>query len=82
MKIMDEMIIDHTPLADRYLKIYNKKYNNYIKNVKSNTNIYKSALPKVWTLGIKPLFNQIGFGLSKPLPKIFLKKDRFIKYYS
>ena len=40
MKIMDEMIIDHTPLADRYLKIYNKKYNNYIKNVKSYTNIY------------------------------------------
>lgn len=47
MKIMDEMIIDHTLLADRYSKIYDKKYNNYIKNVKSNTNIYKSALPKI-----------------------------------
>lgn len=47
MKIMDEMIIDHTPLADRYSKIYNKKCYNYIKNVKSNTNIYKSELPKV-----------------------------------
>lgn len=43
------MIIDHAPLADRYSKIYSKKYNNYIKNVESNTNynIYKSALPKV-----------------------------------
>ena len=78
---MDEMIIDHAPLADRYSKIYSKKYNNYVKNVESNTNIYKSALPKVWTSGTKPLFNQIGFGLSKPLTKIFLKRDRFIKYY-
>lgn len=68
---MDEMIIDHAPLADRFSKIYSKKYNNYVKNVESNTNIYKSALPKVWTSGTKPLFNQIGFGLSKPLTKIF-----------
>lgn len=59
------------PLAERYSKIYSKKYNNYIKNVENNTNIYKSALPKVWTFGTKPLFNQIGFGLSKPLTKIF-----------
>lgn len=28
MKIMDEMIIDQTPLADRYSKRYNKKYNH------------------------------------------------------
>ena len=41
------MIIDHAPLADRYSKICSKKYNNYITNVESNTNIYKSALPKV-----------------------------------
>ena len=27
MKIIDEMIIDQTPLADRYAKIYSKKYN-------------------------------------------------------
>ena len=26
MKIMDEMIIDQTPLADRFSKRYNKKY--------------------------------------------------------
>ena len=44
---MDEMIIDHAPLADRYSKIYSKKFNNYVKNVESNPNIYKSALPKV-----------------------------------
>ena len=25
MKVIDEMIIDQTPLADRYAKIYNKK---------------------------------------------------------
>ena len=31
MKIMDEMIIDQTPLADRFSKRYNKKYNHYIK---------------------------------------------------
>ena len=27
MKIIDEMIIDQTPLADRFAKKYNKKYN-------------------------------------------------------
>ena len=27
MKIIDEMIIDQTPLADRYAKIYKEKYN-------------------------------------------------------
>ena len=26
MKVIDEMIIDQTPLADKYLKKYNKKY--------------------------------------------------------
>lgn len=26
MKIMDEMIIDQTPLADRFAKKYNRKY--------------------------------------------------------
>ena len=29
MKIMDEMIIDKTPLADRFVKKYQKKYLNY-----------------------------------------------------
>ena len=29
MKIMDEMIIDQTPLADRFSKRYNKKYIHY-----------------------------------------------------
>ena len=27
MKVTDEMIIDHSPLADRYTKRYNIKYN-------------------------------------------------------
>ena len=26
MKIIDEMIIDQTPLADKYVKLYNKLY--------------------------------------------------------
>ena len=29
MKIMDEMIIDKTPSADRFVKKYQKKYLNY-----------------------------------------------------
>ena len=29
MKIMDEMIIDKTPLADRFVKKYQKKYLSY-----------------------------------------------------
>ena len=28
MKVIDEMIIDQTPLPDKYSKNYNKKYNN------------------------------------------------------
>ena len=27
MKLIDEMIIDQTPLADRFVKKYNKKFN-------------------------------------------------------
>ena len=27
MKVLDEMIIDQTPLADKYIKLYDKKYN-------------------------------------------------------
>ena len=27
MKLIDEMIIDQTPLADRFVKNYNKKFN-------------------------------------------------------
>ena len=26
MKVIDEMIIDQTPLADKYVKLYDKKY--------------------------------------------------------
>ena len=26
MKVIDEMIIDQTPLADKYAKLYDKKY--------------------------------------------------------
>ena len=29
IKIMDEMIIDKTPLTDRFVKKYQKKYLNY-----------------------------------------------------
>ena len=28
MKVIEEMIIDQTPCADKYSKIYNKKYND------------------------------------------------------
>ena len=27
MKVLDEMTIDQTPLADKYVKLYGKKYN-------------------------------------------------------
>lgn len=33
MKIMDEMIIDQTPLADRFSKSYNKNTSQNHKNI-------------------------------------------------
>ena len=30
MKLVDEMIIDQTPLADKYVKKYNEKYNFFL----------------------------------------------------
>ena len=40
MKVIDEMIIDQTPLADKFTKKYDKNLNNYLKKkIKSYENI-------------------------------------------
>ena len=68
------MIIDHTPLADRYLKIYNKKYNNYIKNVKSNTNIHiNQHYPRYEHLELNPCLIKSALVYQNLYQKYFKK---------
>ena len=43
MKVIDEMIIDQTPLADKYAKLYDKKYKEilYFYLIKYAEDYYK-----------------------------------------
>lgn len=48
------MIIDHAPLADRYSKIYSKKYNNYIKMLRAILIYINQHYPRYEHLELNP----------------------------